>query len=141
MPGVVDAAVIDRAPFFIGYDRMIAVWPDGGTCDETHCPKVSTLFAGDGYFRAMGIRMTAGREFDGTTTGAIVNQAFAKQQWPDGRGLGETIRIGANGAVLTVIGVTAAHRTRGLDREAPTLYLPINAEAYEGVLTVVARTA
>jgi hypothetical protein len=140
LPGVVDAAVIDRAPFFIGYDRKTAVWPNGGTCDETQCLKVSTLFAGHGYFRAMGIRMAAGREFDGSGGGVIINQAFAKQQWPDGRGLGETIRVGQNGTVLTVIGVAAPHRTRGLDRETPTLYLPIDAAAYEGVFTVVART-
>jgi predicted lysophospholipase L1 biosynthesis ABC-type transport system permease subunit len=38
-----------------------------------------------------------------------------------------------------VVGVTAPHRTRGLDAERPTLYLPLNHDAYEGTLTVVAR--
>ena len=143
LPGVTDAAVIDRAPFFIGYDRRTPVWPDGGTCDDATCPKISTLFAGPGYFRTMGIRMAAGREFIGAANGAgvIVNQTFAKQQWPDGRGLGETIRVGDHGEVLTVVGVTAPHRTRGLDAERPTLYLPLSEETYEGAVTVVARSA
>jgi predicted permease len=143
LPGVSHAAVIDRAPFFIGYDRKTAVWPDGGSCEEAACLQVSTLFAGAGYFQAMGIRMAGGREFEGTGTGTevIVNQIFAKQQWPDGRWLGETIRVGPNGAVLTVIGVAAPHRIRGLDRETPTLYRPLSAESHEGVLTVVARAA
>jgi predicted permease len=141
LPGVADAALIDRAPFFIGYDRTTAVWPDNGTCAEVQCPKIPTLFAGAGYFRAMGIRLAAGREFDGTLHGAVVNQAFAKQQWPDGRGLGETIRIGQSGAVLQVIGIASPHRTRGLDRETPTLYLPMDANAFEGMFTVVARTS
>jgi predicted permease len=140
LPGVSDAAVVDRAPFFIGYNRNTAVWPAGGTCDETACPQVPTLFAGDGYFRAMGIGMAAGREFAPGDAGAVVvNQAFAKQQWPDGRALGATIRVGRTGRVLTVIGVTAAHRTRGLDRETATLYLPLNADTYEGSLSIVAR--
>jgi macrolide transport system ATP-binding/permease protein len=142
VPGVVDAAAIDRAPFFIGYDRRTPVWPDGGTCAGDTCPQVSTFYAGDGYFRAMGVRMAAGREFDDAAAGTdvIVNQAFAKQQWGDGRGLGETIRVGENGAVLTVVGVTASHLTRGLDRERPTLYLPLEPATYERSLTIVARS-
>jgi predicted permease len=143
LPGVSGAAVIDRAPFFIGYDTKTAVWPDRGTCDEATCPQFPTLFAGAGYFETMGIGMIGGRGFDAAANGAevIVNGAFAKRQWPDGRGLGETIRVGQSGAVLTVIGVTASHRTRGLDRETPTLYLPLNAASYEGGVTIVARSS
>jgi predicted permease len=151
LPGVSDAAVIDRAPFFIGYDVRTPVWPDGGTCDPSTslraggatCPKISTLLAGPGYFRTMGIRMAAGREFEGAanSAGVIVNEAFAKQQWPDGRGVGETIRLGEHGAVHTVVAVTAPHGTRGLDTDRPTLYLPISQETYEGLLSVVVRSA
>jgi predicted permease len=143
LPGVSDAAVIDRAPFFIGYDVRTAVWPDGGTCELANCPKIPTLLAGPGYFRAMGIGIATGREFLGPAdnAGVIVNEAFAKQHWPDGRGPGETIRIGEHGEVLTVLAVTAPHRTRGLDRETPTLYRPLSPDAYEDALTIVARTA
>jgi predicted permease len=143
LPGVSHAAAIDRAPFFIGYDRKTAVWPDGGSCEEAACLQVSTFLAGPEYFQAMGIRMAGGREFEsaGTGTEVIVNQVFAKQQWPDGRGLGETIRVGLRGEALTVIGVVAPHRIRSLDREMPALYRPLGAESHEGVMTVVARTA
>jgi len=134
LPGVTDAAVIDQAPFFIGYDKRTRVWPDGGTCNGSTCPSIATLFAGDGYFRAMGIRMAGGREFQAADAGTdvIVNQAFATQQWGEGHGLGES--------VLTVIGVTASHRTRGLNDERPTIYRPLSPESYEGALTVVARS-
>jgi hypothetical protein len=40
-----------------------------------------------------------------------------------------------------VIGITAKTHTRGLDREVPTLYIPLSREHFEGGLTVVARTA
>ena len=142
LPGVTSAAVADRAPFFIGYDNKTEVWPDGGTCQDATCPKVSTFFAAGGYFQTMGIRIAAGREFEGRGNSAevIVSQAFAKQQWPDGRALGETIRIGPKGAVLTVIGVTAPHSIRGLGREEAALYRRLPA-SYDGALSVVARAA
>jgi putative ABC transport system permease protein len=40
-----------------------------------------------------------------------------------------------------VIGITSKTHTRGLDREEPTLYVPIGQEQYEGHLSIVVRTA
>jgi predicted permease len=143
LPDVTGVAIADRAPFFIGFERETPVWPDGGTCDAAACPTVATLAAGPSYFDTMGIPLVAGREFSpaDTDTAVIVNGAFARQQWPDGRGVGETVRIGGRGATVTVVGVTSKHQTRGLDRERPTMYFPIAREHYEGALTVVVRTA
>jgi len=154
LPGVSHVAVIDRAPFFIGFENLTPVSPDGGTCTDDACPKIATLAAGPGYFQTMGIAMAAGREFGSTdgTAAVVINQEFAKQQWPDGRGLGETIRLGRStrsarsgqgdeGAVFTVVGITALHRTRALDQGRPTLYFPIGSQHYETEVTIVARTA
>ena len=44
------AAVIDRAPFFIGFERETPVWPDGGTCEPATCPQIAMLAAGPAYF-------------------------------------------------------------------------------------------
>lgn len=142
LPGMTGAAVADRAPFFIGFENETAVWPDGGVCDPVTCPKVATLVAGPEYFETMGIAMMAGREFTpaDTAVSVIVNSAFALQQWPDGRGVGETLRLHERGVTATVVGITANHKTRGLDRERPTIYMPLSAEHYGGALTVVART-
>jgi predicted permease len=141
LPGVADAAVIDRAPFFMGFDREVSVWPGGQPCGDA-CPKVRTHAAGPGYFRTMGITMSSGREFQrvGAAGEVIVNQPFARRQWPDGRAVGETIRTGDRGDTYTVIGVTASHHTRGPGRELPTLYFPVGRIQYEGALTMVART-
>ncbi len=142
LPGVADAAVADRAPFFIGYDRETAVWPATGTCAADTCPKYPTLAVGAGYFRTMGIAMLEGREFQpGPAAGEVViNQSFARQQWPAGGGLGETLRIGPEGMLLNVVGITAKTYIRGLDRERPTLFTPMRPEQFEGGLTIVART-
>ncbi len=143
LPGVTGAAMVDHAPFFIGFERVTLVWPDGGTCDANTCPKIATLAAGPGYFRTMGIPLVAGREFEPGrgTAEVVINQPFARKQWPDGRGLGEALRIGEHGAVVTVVGITAAHRTRGLDWEQPTLYFPLGREQFEQRLAIVARTS
>ena len=128
--GVTDAAVIDRAPFFIGFERVTPVWPDGGNCDVDACPKIATLAAGPGYFETMGIAMAAGREFDPGANAAVVvvNQPFAKQQWPDGRGLGETIRIGPSRQPCSRSSAVTAHTPHARPRlGAADLVLPADA--------------
>ncbi|HEX2453872.1 MAG TPA: ABC transporter permease [Vicinamibacterales bacterium] len=143
LPGVVDAATADRVPFFIGFERLTSVSSAGRTCEADACPKYATMAVGPGYFRTMGIALTAGREFETADAPgeAIVNEPLARLQWPDGRGLGETLRIGDRGNAVRVVAITARTRTRGLDREQPTIYLPLAREQFEGSLTIVARTA
>lgn len=143
VPGVADAAVADRVPFFIGFDRLTPVSSEGATCNADDCPKYATMAVGPGYFRTMGIPLTAGHEFEaaGAAADVVINQPLARQHWPDGSGLGRTLRIGDRGVAVTVIGITAKTHTRGLDREQPTLYVPIGRDHFEGRLTVVARTA
>jgi predicted permease len=142
LPGIVDAAIVDRAPFFVGYDRQTKVWPPGVTCDAGNCREYATYGAGPGYFRTMGIGIAEGREFsDGSTAGQVViNGALAKTLWPDGGAIGQTFRAGDAGEQLTVIGVTTATRTRGLDRETPVLFVPLDESHYQRSLTLVART-
>lgn len=143
LPGVTDVAVADRVPFFIGFERLTPVASGDATCAADACPKYPTLAVGPGYFKTMGIALSAGREFEasGAPAAVIINQPLAKQQWRDGRGIGETLRIGDRGVPVTVIGITAKTHTRGLDREEPTLHVPLRHEHFEGGLTVVARTA
>jgi hypothetical protein len=91
----------------------------------------------------MGIPLVLGREF---TTSApvpevIVNQPLARQHWPDGRGLGEILRIGDRGTPAVVVGITAGHQTRGLNREPPTLYVPFTPARGEHGATLVVRTS
>jgi predicted permease len=142
LPGIADVAVADRVPFFIGFDRQTMVWPAGGTCADGACPKYPTYAVTPGYFRTMGIPLLEGRELEDRRGAAeiVINQSFARKQWPDGRGLGETLRIGADGTLATVVGITAKTHTRGLDRELPVLFTTIGPELFEGGLTMVART-
>jgi predicted permease len=142
LPGARDAAVADRAPFFIGFDRLTALSATG-PCDAGACAKYPTYAIGPGYFRTLGVPVAAGREFEPAGAGreAIVNQPLARLLWPDGRAIGRTLRLAGRSLPVTVVGVTAAARSRSLDREQPALYLPIDGEDFERGLTLVVRTA
>ncbi len=145
LPGVADAALADRLPFFIGMDRLTPVSSTGAPCEADGCPTFPTMAVGPGYFRTMGIPLVAGHEFEdgGSATDVIVNQPLARLQWPDGQGLGRTLRIGERhrGITVTVIGITAKTHTRGLNRETPSLYVPVGRQEFEGGLSLVARGA
>jgi predicted permease len=144
LPGVASVALADRAPFFLGFDRLTPVSSAAARCEPDACPKYSTLAVGPGYFATMGIRLAAGREFgaDRGAREAIVNRPLARLLWPtDDRGPGETIWIGDRPVAATVVGITARAHTRGLDREQPTLFVPLGHEHYQGTLSLAARTA
>ena len=142
LPGVAGAVAADRVPFFVGYDRLTRTARAGDRCQPDTCPSFPTFAVGHDYFRTMGIAMTGGREFSrASRSEVIVNQPLARALWPDGGGLGETLRLGDSTIAATVVGITARAHTRGLDREQPVLYVPIAREHYAGGLTIVARTA
>ena len=127
LPGVTDAAVIDRAPFFIGYDRTMVV---------QHADRpVATYAVSPDYFRTMGIQL------DGKSEGVIINALLAQTLFPGRPAIGETIRVGPRAEPFTIVGVTGKTRTRGLDREVPVMFMPIAPAHYERPVTVVARTA
>jgi len=151
LPGVVDVAVIDRAPFFVGYDQMITVWPPGVTCDPStalragskNCKSYPVYGISDGYFKTMGISIVEGREFEPGRRAdeVVINRSMAETLWPDRSALGQSFRIGDDGKYVTVVGLTGPTRTRGLDRERPVVFVPISPKHFERSLTLVARTA
>src|SRR5437762_11970266 len=99
----------------------------------------------------MGIPLLAGREFTARDTAdapkvAIVSARIVREYFPGGPGeaLGRRVRLGDRGEWLTVVGVVADIRQRGLDQEVqPMIYAPFQQER-GGVIrfvSFVARTA
>ena len=147
LPGVKSASLINSAPF-----GMMFIQDDFGIEGQ---PK-PTLFAGTpkidaGYFKTMGIPLLAGREFTARDTAdapkvAIVSERIVREYFPGGPGeaLGRRVRLGDRGDWLTVVGVVADIRQRGLDRDVqPMIYVPFQQErnGFMRFVSFVARTA
>jgi predicted permease len=142
LPGVRSVAAADRVPFFIGFDRITLVSPSARACEGDECRAYPTYAVGPGYFATMGIAVTEGRAFDSSSAAdsVIVNEAFARTQWPDGGAVGRRLQVGQSGHTVTVVGVAARSQTRGLYRDDPVLYVPLSPDDHARPLTLVART-
>jgi predicted permease len=141
-PDVVSVATADRAPFFIGFDHETLIAPDSGTCDAGGCLAVPTYAVSPGFFETLGIRLIAGRDVQGTVSDeVIVNEAFGRQHWPDGGAIGRTIRLGREGRVVTVVGIARRTRMRSIDRDTPSLFVPLQRDHLRRGVAFVIRTA
>lgn len=94
LPGVVSAAEVDILPLS-GGSTDYEVWIEGSNPSS----RVDSLFnwTSDGYFKAMGIALLAGRDFSPQDTVssrkvAIVNQTFARKLGLGGNPVGKTFR-------------------------------------------------
>jgi putative ABC transport system permease protein len=93
-PGFASAAESDVVPLS-GNGADSRVWLESSRHNQAIDAK--THFIGDGYMATMGIRLLAGREFDGRDTvasprAAIINQALARQLKISGNPIGQHFR-------------------------------------------------
>jgi predicted permease len=83
-----------------------------------------------GYFEALGVRVIAGRTFtdadrSDTLPVIVINDTMARRFWPGQNPLGRRLTMGRNDRWITVIGVVANVRHRGLDElPRPEMYRP-----------------
>src|SRR4030095_14274045 len=143
-PGVKSASLINSAAFgmmFIQGDFDIEGQAKPKLLAGT--PKIDA-----GYFKTMGIPLLAGREFTARDTAAapsvaIVSERIVREYFPRGPGeaLGRRVRVSDPGEWLTVVGVVADIRQRGLDRDVqPMIYVPFQQD-HSGFLRFVAFVA
>ena len=95
---------------------------------ERTAPLASNMVSPD-YFRAMGIRVRAGRTFapDGSEENVVVvGEGFARRYWPGESALGKRLRTGRTGPWRTVVGVVGDVADQGFAPGAarPQLYQP-----------------
>lgn len=136
VPGVADAAASNCLPLAGGF---------GMTFDILGRPKGNAPFTGDAgfysiswsYFSAFEIPLLRGRAFtegdDASAPGVvIINQAMARQYWPQGDPLKDRIQIGPGAGPAfaepprQVVGIVGDTRDFGLDSNpSPMMYIPI----------------
>ena len=112
--------------------------------NRTDNPEASMLSVDPDFFDTLQIPLVLGRMFssDDTLTSqpvALVNQAFAREFFPDGGTIGERFRGGPN--EVEVVGVVGDAKVNSLRVPAPpTFYLPVMQLSLPG-RSVVIRTA
>ena len=99
----------------------------GDSSDPTHAYQVGTALVGPRYFKALGVDVVEGREFDNRDSMngprvAIVNEALARHFWPNGGAVGRVIAVGPDR--VEVVGVVKDLQwTSALQQAAPVAYL------------------
>jgi predicted permease len=145
IPGVDEAGISNSVPFSIDQSNS-GFSAEGIVYSESKPrPSASVYESGPGYFRAMGTRMTAGRDFDerdraGAPLVAIVNQTLVSKYMPPGDPIGRRIRFGRNGDWMQIAGVVEAGKYESVGEDPrPAIWTPREQE-FNTATTVIARS-
>jgi len=134
LPGVESAAFSNGIPLGQTADTSFAIVgrpkPEPGKQ-----PQTMLYITSPDYLQAMGIRLVKGRFFTAQDTQrsprvAVIDEAFARQQFPNQEALGQHLAgDGKDNPDAEIVGVVAHVKHFGLDaveRVQPQLYLPFN---------------
>jgi predicted permease len=96
------------------------------------------------YFRTLGARILAGRDFNEQDTNeampvVVVNQHFANHYWPNGAAVGQQIAT-SPGKWLPIVGVVSDIRHIGLDQDPVDEVYGSLAEAPQAAMSLVIRS-
>jgi predicted permease len=149
IPGVLAVSAVSHLPIgggSAGRGFVIEGLPDPG---NENYPSAGYSVICPNYFQTMGIELRDGREFteqdSANAPGVIViNEALAKQYWPDKNPIGQRIKIGAfatDAPWLTIVGIAQDVKHDGLAQTSRGWFFrPYNQAAWP-VMTIVVRTA
>jgi predicted permease len=146
VPGVTSAALVQAAPFSGNWGTASYVVEGHPEPEPGREPSTQWNAVSDGYFHTMGIPLLAGRDFDardrmGTLPVAIVNQEFARREWPGEAPLGRRFKQAGDSIWLTVAGVVGNAKQLTLGEETrPQAYVPVQQQPLL-FSNVVARTS
>jgi len=148
LPGVEHAAFANQPPFTSGGDNSIFSIRDQHRNSEDPAPHADYAYVTSDYFRATGIPLLAGRDFEQSDMRtfnnmfapgavAIVDEELAKRFWQNGDALGGGLSWGSDGPWATIVGIVATAQLRDLTEASKgTFYLPV----YSSSGTLVVRT-
>lgn len=147
LPGVETVSAVNRLPISGGEPQGdLSVENRSFAPGET--PRASFRRILPNYFRAMGIPLIAGREFDHRDTGGkpdvvIINQTMARRYWPNGDAVGKRIKIGPpeNQPWMEIVGVVGDVKHYGLDSETDLATFEPHGKRPWSEMTLLVRTA
>ena len=148
LPGILAAGAISHLPLSgASAGRSLSI--EGRTMPEGQSASAAYRVTCPGYFKALGIPILKGRDFDSRDTIAaagavIINEETANRYWPNEDPIGRRLKLGGSDARnpwMTVVGVAGNVRHFGLDDTARReMFRPYSQSAWP-VMTVVAKTA
>jgi len=147
-PGVQSASTIYPLPLS-GERFVISFEIEGRPLPPKDHPSGDFFTTGVGYFKTMGIPIIKGRHFDerdkhGSTPVVIINEAFARQHFPNEDPIGKRMKPGIstyddeNSVMREIVGVVGDVRNRNLSTESkPAYYVPQTQVPFSQMVTVV----
>lgn len=148
LPGVTAAGGVNTLPLtgFGGGSSFVIQGRPEPPLDQRPFTLMRTT-SGD-YFRAMGIPLIAGREFNPSDTQktpmvAAINRTMARRFWPNGNPIGSSLlAVDANGGtIFHVVAVVGDVKPERMDSEEwPTIYSPYS-QTPVAAMEMVARTS
>ena len=155
LPGVASASAVSAFP--LGLADMTSESPltlyDRPPPPPGEEPSTTVAMVTPAYFETMRIPLRAGRWFNERDdlerpTVAVVNETLARQLWPDADPITQRVAVQLSGGQAftgtieaEIVGVVGAVRSRGFDSPPrPELFVP-HAQAPNGAMTYVVRTA
>jgi predicted permease len=147
LPGIEAVSLTHNVPLgMVGNTPRPVEAEDAPAQREQDRVPASPDYVSPGYFRTLGIRLTAGREFGlldskGAPRTVIINQTLARRLWPGQDAVGRRIKVAREKEPLTVIGVAPDVKYRSLlDTPKPYFYLPLFQQLNSSA-TLQARTS
>lgn len=134
LPGVQSAGLTSDLPYTSRGNTM-ALGIEGRPHQQDLGQDALFRMVSAGYLQTIGARLQAGRLLDqrdrmDSPPVVVVNETLARQYWPNENPLGHRIDTGTGGkntTWMTIVGVVADIRERGLDLEMkPAVYVPFN---------------
>jgi len=139
--GIDAAGLTDALP--LGRNRSWGVQAQGHTYPRGQSPSAFVRVVSDGYMKAMGIPVRAGRELSERDTASselviMVNESMARRLWPDEDPIGKIVRADRERRVIGIVGDV---RHLALEQDAGLeMYLPIRQLRLGSSVDLVVRT-
>jgi predicted permease len=138
IPGVTDASFTGNVPM-AGERNRSAIYREDIPLSDQNAPLRWFRFVAPGYFKTIGTRLLAGRDFtwrdlEGRRPVAVISENLARELWREPRAaLGKRIREGDSSPWREVVGVVADVHDDGVHRQAPAIvYWPSFMETFWG---------
>lgn len=145
-PGVEFAATSTATiPFEFNFSQQEMLIDNRTYADGTKGEIIENRAVSPSYFDTLGIRVIEGRDVSaadrrGSPPVAWINQAMARQYWPNESAIGHTFRIRSTNIQYEVAGVTSDHKNHGvLEKPAPMVHFA-TAQRPARYNTLIART-